>query len=36
LDWLASRVDAEYFQKIGDAIITGADKALVASAWHRC
>jgi hypothetical protein len=25
LDWLASRVDAEYFLKIRDAIITAAD-----------
>src|SRR5215475_1908817 len=34
LDWLASRVDAEYFQKIRDAIITAADelKALDAAA----
>jgi DNA-binding MarR family transcriptional regulator len=34
LDWLASRIDAEYFQKIRDAIITAADelKALDASA----
>jgi len=34
LDWLASRIDAEYFLKIRDAIITAADelKALEASA----
>jgi hypothetical protein len=34
LDWLASRVDAEYFVKIRDAIITAADelKALDAAA----
>jgi hypothetical protein len=34
LDWLASRIDAEYFLKIRDAIITAADelKALDASA----
>jgi hypothetical protein len=34
LDWLASRIDAEYFFKIQDAIITAADelKALNAPA----
>ena len=26
LDWLASRIDAEYFLKIRDAIITAADE----------
>ena len=38
LDWLASRIDAEYFIKIRDAIITAADelKALDAPARHRC
>jgi len=37
LDWLASRIDAEYFLKIRNAIITAADelKALDAPSWHR-
>jgi DNA-binding IclR family transcriptional regulator len=26
LDWLASRIDAEYFLKIRDAVITAADE----------
>ena len=36
LDWLASRIDAEYFLKIRDAIIGAADelKALDAPAGH--
>jgi hypothetical protein len=37
LDWLASRVDAEYFLKIRDAIVAAADqlKALDASADQK-
>ena len=38
LDWLASRIDAEYFLKIRDAVITAADelKALDAPGRQRC
>jgi len=34
LDWLASRIDADYFLKIRDAIITAADELKVLEAPH--
>lgn len=34
LDWLASRIDAEYFLKIRDAIITAADELKALDSPH--